>query len=111
MNTITVVTLSCGHAPGFRHAPPVKGDELWCLSCDAVAIVVEAPEEVRTVCRVCTYGRKYGRAKETAYRDAIKHARKTAHIVRVYDGQTLLRELGAGQSAINLDALPQDPPY
>lgn len=108
MNTIATVQLSCGHTLGFRHSPPVKGDELLCLGCDAVAVVVDAPDEIRTRCRVCSYGRSYGRARENAYREAIKHARKTAHIVRVYDGQQVIRELGMGQAALTLP--PGSPP-
>lgn len=108
------VTLECGHTLTFTNvAPPVAHDEVWCVRCDAPRKVAQAPDEYRIRCQQCTYGKRFGMARELSYIRAVKHARKRGHIVRIYNGNVIDRTVGDGQPALTLPSgdTPMIPPF
>lgn len=110
-NESHMVRLDCGHAPIFHGTtPPVKGDAMLCVRCDAVRFVVDAPDEYRSQCTMCSFGKKTGRAKHDAIMGAIRHARRMSHIVKVYDGKVTVQTIGTGEKQLPVD-FTGPPPY
>lgn len=90
------VTFLCGHVRIFQgSAPPVVGDELWCVKCRNTTFVSVAPDEWRIRCRGCRYARAYGAAKLNAEIGAVRHRRAfSGHIVELLNGQEISRVFG-----------------
>lgn len=93
------ITLSCRHEIDFRHAPPMLGDEVWCVKCQHMREVVAAPVEYRVRCKRCPYARRFGVARLKAEVAAAKHHQRTTHRVRIYNGKELIYEMPSNSTA------------
>lgn len=88
------VTLSCHHTLDFNTAPPMVGEELYCVRCQAMHAVVDAPPEYRIRCRGCGYSRRCGVERLDAEVRASKHHKNTRHRVAIYNGKRLIYVIG-----------------
>jgi hypothetical protein len=79
------VVLSCHHTLEFT-APPMVGENVYCVRCVAMRTVENAPPEFRIRCRVCGYSRRCGVERLDAEIRASRHHTKTGHRVSIYNG-------------------------
>lgn len=104
-----IATLNCtsrftgeNHTLGFasKYGAPFRGDVVWCVRCEAEAVVTLAPYEWRVKCRSCPYTRSD--TGETRTRDAARaHARRhPAHTVRILLGARVVDTLSARDSTL-----------
>lgn len=89
------VRLECEHVLLFGSPSPMKGESLWCVRCQDMRRVVDAPVEYRVRCRRCAVSRPFGQARLNAEVFASKHANKYGHRVAIYNGRELIYELRA----------------
>lgn len=111
------VRLACSYEVIFRAAPPMVGDDIYCVRCQKMCTVTHAPTEYRIRCRACSYGRAFGAARLNAEMAAARHRkRKPGHPVRIFNGRTLIYTMGADDNAqqpalFAAQHFPQDPPF
>lgn len=98
MNFGVRVTLECHHFLTFNAAPPMLDDSVYCVRCQDMRTVMEAPPEWRIRCTRCTYSRPLGVARLAAEVAAARHRQKTGHAVRIYNGRRLVYTMGGGPS-------------
>jgi len=75
--------LECGHTAEFD-VNPLKGDMVWCYTCDDYHTVLYGVDEWSFQCIDCKYSRKVGVAPVTASTKANAHAITKHHRVKVY---------------------------
>lgn len=84
--------LSCGCVRWFPSGnAPHTGDHVYCHYHGTGVDVIAGVVQYRIQCAKCRYGRQFGRNKDLAMHRAGEHLRKHGtHVVKVYDGQTLV---------------------
>jgi hypothetical protein len=116
MSTYAVsVQLRCSHMVQFQIAYcPMMGETMWCQSCRAWSVVIQAPARYRVQCRTCGKGRgTFGGALLSAQLYADKHRRsKPTHTTDVYNGLTVIETREPQQDLQEaLDKMGDEPPY
>lgn len=106
-------TLSCvsrftgeNHTIGFntKIGLPMRGDRLWCVPCQAEAVVTVAPYEWTVRCRSCTYTRARDTGETRARQAAVAHQRrKPAHRVEVRQGPDVVAAYPAREDTLKKD--------
>lgn len=89
-----MVTLSCRHTRYYNDPAPAKGDDVFCVKCNDIACVRDAPAEWRVSCTECPYGRVCGAARLDCEMRATRHHRKHGHVVHIYNGHEHVVTLG-----------------
>ena len=88
------VRLECWHHITFTSAPPLLGDSVYCVRCQAMRVVKDAPVEYRIRCTKCPYARMLGSERLRAEIAASKHHRRTGHAVALYNGRERVYVIG-----------------
>lgn len=115
-NPPTRVRLACEHTAIFR-SPPLLGDEVYCVRCQVMRVVIDAPPEYRIRCQRCTVSKMCGASRQEAETQAAMHRKRHPdHKVRVYNGRRHIYTLGAVDEAAQLGLwpaghFPQEPPF
>lgn len=85
------VTLICEHKVSFRQYPPKRAERIWCVKCEDMKTVKEAPPEFNVKCKSCSVHKNYGRDEDKAQHAATAHRnRRPWHVVQVRDGLEVL---------------------
>jgi len=110
------VTLECHHIATFSDAgPPILGDTIYCVRCQAMREVTEAPPEYRIRCLRCTFTRMLGPMRLTAEVKAAGHVRRKAHPVAIYNGHKRIYVMGEKRSEqdtpLPFTTEPIEPPF
>lgn len=88
------VRLDCWHYLEFSTAPPLLGDSVYCLRCQSMRVVKDAPTEYRIRCTKCPYARMLGSERLHAEITASKHHKRTGHAVALYNGRERVYVVG-----------------
>lgn len=88
------ITLECHHLREFEVSPPMLGELIYCVSCQDMRRVTDAPPEWRIRCTRCPYSRRMGTARLNAEVRAAQHRQRTGHPVQILNGRKLVYIMG-----------------
>lgn len=95
------VTLECEHKIAFRQYPPKRAERIWCVKCEDMKSVKQAPPEFNVKCKSCSVSKNYGRDKDKAEHAATAHRNnRPTHVVQVRDGLEVLATYGPPEDTL-----------